>query len=137
MQIAPLLLRDSASCRGTPMNENTPIVEYGVPIDARTMIEPPDVTELELEPSHPGLGDQSYLQRRRELFALCRHQRLNQLGPPLIAYTPAETAIWREVSAALDALHRRHASRIYLQGKRALGISRTEIPQMLHLSDQL
>src|SRR5205085_1477714 len=53
---------------GAPMVETTPIVEYGAPIDARTMIEPPDVTELELEPGHPGLGDPNYLQRRRELF---------------------------------------------------------------------
>src|SRR4029077_1149515 len=33
---------------------------------------PPDVAELELEPGHPGLGDDAYIRRRRELFALCR-----------------------------------------------------------------
>ncbi len=119
------------------MKEASAIVEYGVPIDARTMIEPPDVTELELEPGHPGLGDTRYVQRRRELFAQCREYRLNRLGPPLVAYTAEETRIWRDVSAELERLHRRHASRIYLQGKRALGISQTEIPQMRQLSDQL
>jgi phenylalanine-4-hydroxylase len=41
------------------------------------------------------------------------------------------------VSPKLDALHRRHASRIYLQAKDALGISQTEIPQLRHLSDRL
>jgi phenylalanine-4-hydroxylase len=119
------------------MKETTPIVEYGVPIDPRTIIEPPDVTELELEPGHPGLGDAEYVRRRKELFALCRQHRLDGLGPPVIDYTPEETRIWREVSPKLDVLHRKHASRIYLQAKDALGISQTEIPQLRHLSDRL
>ena len=119
------------------MQETTQIVEYGQAIDAQTMVEPPDVTELELEPGHPGLGDEGYVQRRKELFALCRRHRLEQLGPPLIDYTPEETRIWREVSPKLEELHRKHASRIYLQAKRALGISQTEIPQLRHLSQRL
>jgi phenylalanine-4-hydroxylase len=119
------------------MKETTPIVEYGTAIDPRTMIEPPDASELELEPGHPGLGDAAYVQRRKQLFALCRQHRLDGLGPPLIDYTPEETRIWREVSPKLEQLHRQHASRIYLQAKRALGISQTEIPQLRHLSEQL
>ncbi|TMQ34688.1 MAG: hypothetical protein E6K70_06290 [Planctomycetota bacterium] len=119
------------------MKETTPIVEYGVPIDAKTIVEPPDVTQLELEPGHPGLGDEGYVQRRKELFALCRHHRLNQLGPPLLTYAAEETRIWRDVSPKLEELHQKHASRIYLQAKRALGISQTEIPQLRHLSERL
>src|SRR5438105_3354588 len=119
------------------MNETTPIVEYGVPIDAKTIVEPPDVTQLELGPGHPGLGDEGYVQRRKELFALCRHHRLNQLGPPLITYTAEETRIWRDVSPKLEELHQKYASRIYLQAKRALGISQDEIPQLRHLSERL
>src|SRR5579859_3771462 len=97
------------------MDQPTPMVEYGTVIDPRNMVEPPDATVLELEPGHPGLGDAVYEQRRRELFARCRQHRLDNLGPPLIDYTPEETRIWREVSPKLDALHRKHASRIYLQ----------------------
>jgi phenylalanine-4-hydroxylase len=119
------------------MKETTPIIEYGVPIDVQTMVEPPDATELELERGHPGLGDGAYVQRRKELFALCRQYRLDGLGPPLIDYTPEETRIWREVSPKLDELHRKHASRIYLQAKRTLGISETEIPQLRHLSERV
>jgi hypothetical protein len=37
---------------------------------------PPDVSALELEPGHPGLGDEAYIARREELFALCRRHRL-------------------------------------------------------------
>jgi phenylalanine-4-hydroxylase len=113
------------------------LVEYGAPIDAQTMVEPPDAAELVLEPGHPGLGDEAYIARRRALFALCRKHRLERLGPPLIDYTPQETRIWREVSPKLDELHRRHASRIYLAAKRKLGISETEIPQLRLLSQEI
>src|SRR5438874_12078932 len=119
------------------MKKPSQIVEYGVPIDPQTMVTPPDASELELEAGHPGLGDEGYVQRRKELFALCRRYRLERLGPPLIDYTPEETRIWREVSPKLDELHRKHASSIYLQAKRTLGISQTEIPQLRHLSEQL
>jgi phenylalanine-4-hydroxylase len=117
--------------------KDTTIVEYGVQIDAKLMVEPPDAAELELEPGHPGLGDEAYLERRKKLFNLCRRYRLEQLGPPMIEYTPEETRIWREVSPKLDELHVKHASRIYLQAKRTLGISQTEIPQLRLLSQRL
>src|SRR5216683_4968589 len=100
------------------MQETTRMVEYGVPIDSRTMIEPPDAAELVLEPGHPGLGDEGYLQRRKDLFALCRRHRLERLGPPLIDYTSEETRIWRELSPKLDELHLKHACQVYLQAKR-------------------
>src|SRR5438552_7438772 len=122
---------------GASMKENTPIVEYGMPIDARVMIEPPDAAELELEAGHPGLGDEGYVKRRKELFALCRRHRLNRLGPPLIDYTPEETRIWRDVSPKLDELHRKHACQIYLKAKDTLGISAMEIPQLRNLSDRV
>src|SRR5262245_20671209 len=97
------------------MNDMTQIVEYGVPIDAQSIVEPPDVAELELEAGHPALGDEGYIQRRKTLFALCRQHRLERLGPPLIEYNAEETRIWREVSPKLDALHQNHASHIYLE----------------------
>src|SRR6476620_10281297 len=113
------------------------LVEYGVAIDPRTMIEPPDAAELELEPGHPGLGDAAYVQRRKDLFALCRKHRLDRLGPPLIDYTPEETRIWREVSPKLDELHVKHASEIYLKAKRDLAIKTDVIPQLRHLSERV
>jgi phenylalanine-4-hydroxylase len=119
------------------MQEPKQFIEYGMPLDLKTMVEPPDAAELELESYHPGLGDKVYVQRRKELFLLCRRHRLNRLGPPLIDYTPEETRIWREVSPKLDELHQRYASRIYLQAKRALGISQTVVPQLRDVSMQL
>ncbi|MBI2808170.1 MAG: hypothetical protein HYX68_24555 [Planctomycetes bacterium] len=119
------------------MKEPAAVIEYGVPIDPRIMIEPPDPATLELEPGHPGLGDAGYVRRRMELFMQCRRHRLENLGPPLIEYTSEENRIWREVSPKLDELHRQHACSIYLDAKDALGISATEIPQLRLLSDRL
>jgi phenylalanine-4-hydroxylase len=119
------------------MEKTAVLVEYGVPIDPQTMVRPPDVAELELEPGHPGLGDEAYIRRRKELFALCRRHRLDGLGPPIISYTPEETRIWREVSPKLDELHVQHASQLYLSAKRELAITRDQIPQLRHLSDRL
>lgn len=113
------------------------LIEYGVPIDPQFMVTPPDATELELEPGHPGLGDAEYIQRRKQLFALCRKHRLERLGPPILDYNAEETRIWREVSPKLDELHQRHACQIYLNAKRELAITRDEIPQLRHLSERL
>jgi phenylalanine-4-hydroxylase len=113
------------------------LVEYGATIDAQSMVNPEDVTELELEPGHPGLGDDEYVARRKDLFAVCRRHRLQRLGPPIVEYTPEETRIWREVSPKLDELHQKHACDIYLKAKRELNITRDEIPQLRHLSERL
>jgi len=98
---------------------------------------PPDPDVLELEAVHPGINDAAYVARRHELFALCREYRLGGLGPPIIGYTDEEQRIWREVSPKLEDLHARHASRIYLDAKRDLGISADGIPQLRHLSEHL
>jgi phenylalanine-4-hydroxylase len=119
------------------MKETSPLIEYGAPIDPQVMVTPPDVTELELEPGHPGLGDEGYIERRRYLFHLCRKHRLENLGPPLVEYTPEETRIWREVSPKLDELHRKHACAMYLRAKRDLAITQDQIPQLRHLSERL
>jgi len=98
---------------------------------------PPDVDHLDLEPGHPGLGDEAYIRRREELFAICRASRMMGEPPPVIDYTDEEQRIWRAVTAKLDELHARHASALYLQAKRDLNISQHEIPQLRRLSEQL
>jgi phenylalanine-4-hydroxylase len=119
------------------MKNRDTLIEYGAPIDAQAMVTPPDTTELELEPGHPGQGDEVYIRRRKELFALCRKHRLERLGPPIIQYTPDETRIWREVSPKLDELHLKYASQNYLKAKHDLAITRDEIPQLRHLSERV
>jgi phenylalanine-4-hydroxylase len=98
---------------------------------------PPDVDHLELEPGHPGLGDDGYIRRRHELFALCRGARLSRQPPPLIDYNDEEERVWHQVTPKLDELHVRYASGLYLQAKRELKISEDRIPQLRHLSERL
>ena len=112
------------------MKNETVIFEYGKPFDPQSMVTPTDTTEVELENDHPGFGDEEYLRRRRDVFALCRRCRLAGLEPPLIEFTPEETRIWRVVSPKLDELHLQYASDFYLGGKHELAISREEIPQL-------
>jgi phenylalanine-4-hydroxylase len=119
------------------MNEPNTLIEYGARIDPLTMVVPPDVTELVLDPGHPGEHDAEYVARRKELFALCRKHRLERLGPPLIEYTAEETRIWREVAPKLDELHRKYACGIYLKAKDDLAITQTEIPQLRPISARL
>src|SRR5262245_5149095 len=130
-------IRTGYECEAVAMQEARKLVEYGVPIDPEVMVTPPEATELELEPGHPGLGDPFYIQRRKSLFALCRRHRLEQLGPPLIEYTPEETRIWRDVSPKLNELHVRQAWQIYLAAKRDLAINQEEIPQLRTLSERV
>src|SRR5262245_17008803 len=119
------------------MEKPNTLVEYGVPIDPQMMVKPPEATELELEPGRPGLGDEAYIRRRKELFVLCRRHRLEDLGPPIIDYTAEETRIWREVAPKLDELHQKHACQIYLKAKRELNITQDEIPKLRHLSERV
>ena len=119
------------------MQDARKLVEYGVPIDPEVMVAPPEATELELEPGHPGLGDEEYIRRRQKLFALCRRHRLERLGPPFIDYSPEETRIWRDVTPKLNELHARHACQLYLSAKRDLSITQTQIPQLRTLSKRV
>jgi phenylalanine-4-hydroxylase len=113
------------------------LIEYGAAIDARTMVAPPDVTELVLDPGHPGEHDAAYVARRKELFALCRRHRLEKLGPPFVGYTAEETRIWREVAPKLHELHDRYACSMYNRAKADLAITETEIPQLRTISGRL
>src|SRR5262245_62979704 len=105
------------------MEKVPPLTEYGAPVDPNMMVAPPEATEVELEPGHPGLGDAEYLARRKALFDLCRQHRREGLGPPLVDYTVEETRIWRDVCPRLHELHDRHACRFYLAATRELAIT--------------
>lgn len=113
------------------------LVEYGTAIDPQSMVVPPDTTEFELEPGHPGLGDDDYIARRRYLFDLTRKHRLEKLGPPIIMYTAEETRIWRDVSPKLGELHEKYACGLYNRAKYDLKITEDEIPQLRTVSQRI
>lgn len=116
---------------------NATLTEYGAAIDPSKMVQPDDVTELVLDPGHPGEHDAAYVERRRFLFDLTRRHRLENLGPPHIDYTAEETRIWRAVTPQLHDLHEKHACRMYLDAKRELAINETDVPQLRDISRRL
>ena len=93
--------------------------------------------ELDLPTNHPGLNDTAYLRRRRMFFYLAREHRLREIASPVLEYTPAEALLWRETYLELDELHHRCASSLFMEGKRALGLSSGEIPQLSRLEPHL
>jgi phenylalanine-4-hydroxylase len=113
------------------------LIQYGVPVDPRLMVEPPDPDELEVDPKTPGIDDPAYMARRRAIFALTRRHRLENLGPPVFEYTADEARLWRDVSAALAPLHDAHACALYRKAKHDLAITSDAVPQMRTLSDRL
>ena len=107
------------------MKNETLVLEYGKPFDPQRMVTPPDATEFEMEIGQPGFEDKAYIQRRKDLFALCRRCRLAGQGPPLIEFTAEETRMKAEVTPKLDELHLQYASDFYLaRQSRELAISR-------------
>jgi phenylalanine-4-hydroxylase len=116
---------------------NSPLIQYGQPINPQEMVKPPDPEELEIDATTPGLDDEAYMARRRWIFKLTRQHRLEHLGPPIIDYTPEETALWKDVSGRLHELHEKHACQMYLKAKHDLAITEDVVPQMRYLSDRL
>ena len=115
----------------------TRLTEYGIPIDPDAMVTPPDVTELELEPGHPGLGDDGVHRSGARSCSPCAASTGWSASARRSSTTPPEeTRIWREVSPKLDELHVKHACQIYLKAKRELAITHDEIPQLRHLSER-
>jgi len=69
-----------------------------------------------------------------------REELLGRILTELFVHETIEEEIFYpalEVSPKLEELHQKHASRIYLQAKRDLGISATEIPQLRDLSERV
>lgn len=93
--------------------------------------------ELLLDPCHPGINDNVYVDRRKHFFNLARKHRLENLELPFFEYTEEEHAIWRNISNKLNAVHEKSASEIFLEGKRILGIESNYIPQLSELDKSL
>lgn len=84
---------------------------------------------LSLESDHPGFNDPEYRRRRDEIAKVAFDHKVGET-PPRIAYTPTETSVWTTVFDQLTGLYETHASREYLDGFRAIGFRRDELPQL-------
>lgn len=92
---------------------------------------------LILDPQHPGINDETYVTRRHEFFNTSREWRLKNKGIPHIVYRAGENAVWRDVSRKLTEVHEKHACRMYLDGKGALGFETEAIPQPAEVDARL
>lgn len=94
-------------------------------------------TELIMDPKHPGINDKEYCQRRQMFFNISREYRLQNKGMPKLNYTEVEHDVWRQITTRLQAAHEDKACKIYLNGKRELGIDGTHMPDQRILSERL
>ena len=101
------------------MKETNTLVEYGAPIDTRTMVAPPDVTELELEAGTPRLWRRRIRPAPEGAVRPCREHRLKRLGPPMIDYTAGrDSHLARSQPEAARTAASSMPGRMYLQAKR-------------------
>ncbi|MES2642349.1 MAG: phenylalanine 4-monooxygenase [Myxococcota bacterium] len=86
--------------------------------------------------SNPGDHDALYLDRRREIAAIALSYVDNQ-PVPRVTYTDLEHTVWANVWNHVQPYHERLACRPYLDGLASLGFSRTSIPQLADVNQQL
>jgi phenylalanine-4-hydroxylase len=93
-----------------------------------------DITVLGLD--HPGANDLQY-RKRRDFISSLANRAHTQNFIPTLEYTEEEHGVWKIVNQNLAPLHKRHASRKYLQAKDSLQIPSDSIPQLNDLSRSL
>lgn len=112
------------------------IAESNEPMPEFTDMPFEDIEELPIE--HPGAHDPEYRKRRDYIASLSKQFRLDPENKIIdVEYTPEEQQIWKIVATKLDELHQKHASRVYLEAKKKLGITTEKIPQISRLSQRL
>src|SRR5438105_4911422 len=86
-------------------------------------------TSVSLPPEHPGFVDPEYRRRRDEIARASASLTPGRgAEPPEVHYTPAEAALWREVSGALAERHHRYACAEYLRATRELDLPSDQVP---------
>lgn len=94
----------------------------------------------DLTADHPGFHDQAYRARRAHIDQQARAFRHGD-ELPLVTYTDAEQATWRQVYERLHELHEHYACREYLhiaeELRRHCGFGAQEIPQVRVVSAYL
>jgi len=86
---------------------------------------------------HPYVDDALYNQRRHRISGLVKEYHANPTVAPIIEYTEAENQIWRALLKRLKPLHKKYASRMYLEGFKKLHFTPDEIPELRDVSDKL
>jgi phenylalanine-4-hydroxylase len=91
---------------------------------------------VQLGKGHPGFADPVYRRRRDRLATLASQWQAGE-PVPTADYTEAEHEVWRVVSDALEAKHRKYASHVFLEGKERLNLPTDRVPQLEEVSELL
>ncbi len=94
-----------------------------------------DITLIELD--HPGANDKRYRERRLSIAQKADAFLRNPIHFPRVQYTEREHRTWQTVLKKLSSLHEKHASQIFLEGKRRLNIQVNSVPQLEDLNQKL
>lgn len=93
-----------------------------------------NIDQLDLD--HPGANDTEYRERRNYIASLAKKFRETGVLTD-VDYDEREQNVWRTVATKLAELQHQHASKIYLEAKRNLGISNEQIPQLSELNQKV
>ncbi|MEE1838375.1 phenylalanine 4-monooxygenase [Streptomyces sp. NPDC088190] len=91
---------------------------------------------MTLPESHPGYGDDRYIERREWIAAAAIHVRPGDSAPHIV-YSDGDRRAWQLAIEELHGLHLRHASTAYLESLSALGIQSHRPPQLRDVSDNI
>lgn len=91
----------------------------------------------ELQADHPGFTDEVYRARRQHFADIANNYKHGQ-PIPLVEYTEAEKATWKEVFAKLAALHKTNACKefnaVFPQLEQHCGYGADNVPQLQDIS---
>ena len=93
-----------------------------------------NINQLELD--HPGASDAEYRTRRDSIAGLAKNFRETH-SITNVEYTAEEQGVWQIVATKLEEIQARRASAFYLDAKRKLGITTTQIPQLSEMNKRL
>jgi phenylalanine-4-hydroxylase len=91
---------------------------------------------VKLDRDHPGFRDRAYRDRRDAIARLALEHREGQ-PPPEVAYTESEQSVWQTIWEHLTPLHDRFACDAWREGAARLDVSRTRVPQLRALNEQI
>lgn len=96
---------------------------------------------VDLNADHPGFSDLEYRKRRMKIAEIASNYTLGHGEVPRMAYTARETATWKVVFEALEALHKQHACKEFLSNMQELqancAFGATNIPQIADINAYL
>lgn len=94
-------------------------------------------SQLELDPTNPGLNDPDYIARRTYFFNLAKACRNQEDAFPEVTFSDEEHRIWEIAHGQLETVHEEHACRLFLEGKKFLKLDPKRLPDLVTMNRRL